>query len=113
MIAAERTGRRARVIELNPIFIDVSIERWQRLTGGIALNADTGSHLRIPRLAGQHRCPGDDGRRGRSPNQLVATLSKGRPRVASSEEIKDHETCTERVELVHRKARSQSPSGPL
>ena len=42
VIAAERTGRRARVIELNPIFIDVSIERWQRLTGGTALNADTG-----------------------------------------------------------------------
>ena len=42
LIAAERTGRRARVIELNPIFVDVSIERWQRLTGGTALHADTG-----------------------------------------------------------------------
>jgi hypothetical protein len=42
VIAAERTGRRARVIELDPIFIDLSIERWQRLTGGTALNADTG-----------------------------------------------------------------------
>ena len=37
LIAAERTGRRARVIELDPIFVDVSIERWQRLTGGTAL----------------------------------------------------------------------------
>ena len=36
LIAAERTGRRARVIELDPIFVDVSIERWQRLTGGTA-----------------------------------------------------------------------------
>jgi DNA modification methylase len=42
LIAAERTGRRARVIELNPIFVDVSIERWQRLTGGTALHADSG-----------------------------------------------------------------------
>src|SRR5262245_10958113 len=42
LIAAERTGRRARVIELNPTFVDISIERWQRLTGGTALNADTG-----------------------------------------------------------------------
>jgi DNA modification methylase len=42
LIAAERTGRRARVIELNPTFVDVSIERWQRLTGGAALHADTG-----------------------------------------------------------------------
>ncbi len=41
-IAAERTGRRARVIELNPIFVDASIERWQRLTGGTALHAEAG-----------------------------------------------------------------------
>ena len=42
LIAAERTGRRARLIELDPIFVDASIERWQRLTGGTALHADTG-----------------------------------------------------------------------
>jgi len=42
LIAAERTGRRARVIELDPTFVDVSIERWQRLTGGTAIHADTG-----------------------------------------------------------------------
>jgi DNA modification methylase len=42
LIAAERTGRRARVIELNPIFVDASIERWQRLTGGTAIHADSG-----------------------------------------------------------------------
>jgi DNA modification methylase len=42
LIAAERTGRRARVIELNPIFVDVSIERWQRLTGGTARHAESG-----------------------------------------------------------------------
>jgi DNA modification methylase len=42
LIAAERTGRRARVIELDPMFVDVSIERWQRLTGGTALHADSG-----------------------------------------------------------------------
>jgi DNA methylase len=42
LIAAEQTGRRARVIELNPILVDASIERWQRLTGGTALHADTG-----------------------------------------------------------------------
>ena len=42
LIAAERTGRRARVIELDPTFVDVSIERWQRLTGGTAIHADSG-----------------------------------------------------------------------
>ena len=42
LIAAEQTGRRARVIELDPIFVDISIERWQRLTGGTATHADSG-----------------------------------------------------------------------
>jgi 16S rRNA G966 N2-methylase RsmD len=41
LIAAERTGRRARVIELDPTFVDIGVERWQRLTGGIARHADT------------------------------------------------------------------------
>ena len=48
LIAAERTGRRARVIELNPIFVDVSIDRWQRLTGGVARHADTGQRFKQP-----------------------------------------------------------------
>ena len=30
------------MIELNPIFVDVSIERWQRLTGGTARHAVSG-----------------------------------------------------------------------
>jgi DNA modification methylase len=42
LIAAERTGRRARVIELDPLYVDVSIERWQHFTGGTAINADSG-----------------------------------------------------------------------
>ena len=42
LIAAERTGRRAGVIELDPLYVDVSIERWQRLTGKSAIRADTG-----------------------------------------------------------------------
>jgi DNA modification methylase len=42
LIAAERTGRRARLIEIDPLFVDVSIERWQRLTGGPARHAHSG-----------------------------------------------------------------------
>lgn len=37
LIAAERTGRIARLIELEPRFVDVTIERWQRLTGRTAV----------------------------------------------------------------------------
>ena len=42
MIAAEKTGRRARLLELNPIYVDVAIQRWQRLTGQTAYHAETG-----------------------------------------------------------------------
>ena len=37
LIAAERTGRSARLMELDPKYADVIIERWQNLTGGIAV----------------------------------------------------------------------------
>jgi DNA modification methylase len=33
LIAAERTGRRACLIEYEPLYIDRTIERWERLTG--------------------------------------------------------------------------------
>jgi DNA modification methylase len=36
LLAAEQTGRRARLVELQPAYVDVVIERWQRLTGGKA-----------------------------------------------------------------------------
>ncbi|HEX2859084.1 MAG TPA: DNA methyltransferase [Alphaproteobacteria bacterium] len=42
IIAAERTGRRARAIELEPKYVDVAIARWQALTGREAVHADTG-----------------------------------------------------------------------
>jgi DNA modification methylase len=32
-IAAERTGRRCRAIEISPPFVDVAIRRWQKATG--------------------------------------------------------------------------------
>jgi len=34
LIAAERTGRRAQLIELDPKYVDVIVERWQESTGG-------------------------------------------------------------------------------
>ena len=42
IIAAERTGRRARVIELDPLYVDLGVRRWQTFTGGTARLADTG-----------------------------------------------------------------------
>lgn len=40
LIAAEMTQRRCRAIELQPVFVDVAIRRWQRLTGKDATLAD-------------------------------------------------------------------------
>jgi DNA modification methylase len=33
LIAAERTGRRCRAIEITPVYVDVAIRRWQKATG--------------------------------------------------------------------------------
>ena len=42
LIACEKTGRRARLIELDPKYVDVIVRRWQDWTGKTAVNATTG-----------------------------------------------------------------------
>jgi len=42
MLAAERVGRRAYSLELEPKFVDASIRRWQAFTRRDAVHADTG-----------------------------------------------------------------------
>ena len=42
MIACENTGRRARLIELDPKYVDVIVTRWQSLTCGVAMHAASG-----------------------------------------------------------------------
>ena len=42
LLAAELTGRKARLIEIDPRFVDVTIRRWQQETGGTALLHATG-----------------------------------------------------------------------
>jgi DNA modification methylase len=41
-IAAEKTRRRAAGIEIDPLYCDLSIERWQTLTGEAAVLLSTG-----------------------------------------------------------------------
>jgi DNA modification methylase len=45
LIAAETCGRRARLIEYDPIYSDTIISRWQRLTGKHATLAGTGERF--------------------------------------------------------------------
>jgi DNA modification methylase len=40
LIAAERTGRRARTIEIEPTYVDTTIRRWQTLTKRSAVHAE-------------------------------------------------------------------------
>jgi DNA modification methylase len=42
LLAAEKTGRRAALIEIDPLYVDVAIRRWQATTGGEAFCASSG-----------------------------------------------------------------------
>jgi DNA modification methylase len=46
MIAAERAGRRARLMELDPKYVDDIVQRWQEATGGSATHATTGQSFK-------------------------------------------------------------------
>lgn len=43
LLAAERTGRVCRGIELDPLYVDTSIRRWQNLTGQDAIRLSDGN----------------------------------------------------------------------
>jgi DNA modification methylase len=45
LLAAERTGRSARAIEIDPIYTDVAINRWQEITGKKAVLATSKKHF--------------------------------------------------------------------
>lgn len=40
LIACEKAGRRARLIELDPRYVDVIVRRWEEFTGGQAIRED-------------------------------------------------------------------------
>jgi DNA modification methylase len=54
LIAAEKTGRQARLVELDPGYCDVIVQRWQRFSGRAAtLDGDGRSYDEIAAA----RCP--------------------------------------------------------
>ena len=42
LIAAEKTNRRCRMIELDEKYVDIIIKRWEDFTGKKAIHKDTG-----------------------------------------------------------------------
>lgn len=45
LIAAERMGRKARLLELDPKYADVIVKRWQDFTGKKAIHEETGKEF--------------------------------------------------------------------
>jgi DNA modification methylase len=56
LLAAERTRRRCVGVEIEPRYVDLAIRRWQEMTGGQAINAETGECFddRAARVVGEH-----------------------------------------------------------
>jgi len=42
LIAAERTGRKAAALEIDPHYVDVAVKRWQDYAGRAAVHVATG-----------------------------------------------------------------------
>ena len=42
MAAGERTGRICRGVEIDPLYVDIAIRRWRRITGERAVHAENG-----------------------------------------------------------------------
>jgi DNA modification methylase len=64
ILAAERTGRIARVIELDPRYVDLAVRRWEQITGIVARHAEFGlsfteiaAQRAIPEPSSGPRCP--------------------------------------------------------
>jgi DNA modification methylase len=47
LIACEKSGRQARLVELDPKYCDVIVQRWQAFTGGTAVLEAGGSFAEI------------------------------------------------------------------
>lgn len=55
LIAAEKTRRHARLIELDPAYVDLTIRRWEKLTGRTAVHDETG--LTFAEIAAERAAP--------------------------------------------------------
>jgi DNA modification methylase len=81
LIAAERVGRRAALLEIDPAYVDVTIRRWQQMTGKDAVLGETGETF--DEIAA--RCSATEA-------SEVQTDAPAQPRTGSGEEDQDRET---------------------
>jgi DNA modification methylase len=57
LIAAEQTGRRAFLMEIDPLYCDVIVTRWEQFTGKQAVLAETEQSAPEPLVLAPHDTP--------------------------------------------------------
>ncbi len=72
VIAAERTGRRAYALEIDPVYVETAIRRWEDYSGDHAVHAETGLTLEEIKA---HRAQAT---RPQEPNALGSPILAGR-----------------------------------
>lgn len=63
LVAAEKTGRRAHLLEIDPAYVDVTVRRWQSLVGEQAIHVESGltfDQLALARVAEDATAPDDN-----------------------------------------------------
>ena len=81
LIACEKTGRQARLVELDPKYCDVIVQRWQEWAGGKATLESDGRSLRRDRRRVRSARPRRHGA-GRARNLLTqAHIDQGMDRI--------------------------------
>ena len=92
LIAAERTGRRFRGLDIDPAYVDVALARWSAMTGGEPRLAEDGDAMSRP--VGPGRPPVESRfRKGQSGNPK-GRPKKVKPRAASAFDIVIDRTLT-------------------
>ena len=81
LVAAEQLSRRCRAIEIEPVFVDVAIRRWQNLTGRDARLQETGeTWTERAKAVGAVRAVGEDAK-GATAKKPKPAKSSSKPRV--------------------------------
>ena len=92
LIAAERTGRRFRGLDIDPAYVDVALARWSAMTGGEPRLAEEGDAMSRP--VGPGRPPVESRfRKGQSGNPK-GRPKKAKPQAASAFDIVIDRTLT-------------------
>ncbi len=73
VIAAEKTGRRAYVLEIDPVYVETVIRRWEDYSGDHAVHAETGLTLEEVKV---HRAQATD-TKPQEPNALGSPVLAG------------------------------------